>query len=187
MLREAKILAQNRTEDCEMRYKVLIESVTGLDNTEQDDDAIIQNALVLIERLRYIKEGLEELKDASNFLSESEHHLDHILIEMDSDLDEIIKEWDDSENVFLEAVDRQFRRYGDRFYRQYRCTSGQKAGRIVTSPEKCGLRKDPKRVRLGKRAARSKKGSRIRKTQFTKRKSQSKRLTRLNTVLRGDK
>ena len=92
-----------------------------------------------------------------------------------------------AEGVLSEAeVKRQFRRYGDNFKRQYRCMSGPKKGRIVTSPNSCGKRKDPRRVRIGKKSARMKKGQRVRKSRFTKRKTQSKRLTRMNKVLRGD-
>lgn len=103
-------------------------------------------------------------------------------------IDKMNIDLDDGEiEQMLEAVQRQFRRYGDKFLRQYRCTTGQKAGRLVTSPEKCGIRKDPRKVRQGKRSARMKKGIRVRKTLFTKRKTQSKRLSRLNKVLRGDR
>jgi len=96
-------------------------------------------------------------------------------------------EIDDDDELLTEArVKRQFRRYGDRFKRQFRCMSGPKQGRVVPSPEKCGIRKDPKRIRIGKKSARMKKGSRVRRTLFTKRKTLSKRLSRMNKVLRGD-
>ena len=108
--------------------------------------------------------------------------------ELNSILDEMYEILDDHIiTEIAESVDRQFRRYGDTFLRQYRCTSGAKKGRLVSSPEQCGKRKDPRRVRIGKKAARVKKGIRIRKSAFTRRKTQSKRLSRLNTVLRGDK
>lgn len=90
------------------------------------------------------------------------------------------------EVVIEEArIIRQFRRYGNTLKRQFRCTSGPKKGRLVTSPSKCGIRKDPKRVRQGKINARHKKGQRIRKSVFTKRKTATKRLTRLNKMLSG--
>lgn len=85
----------------------------------------------------------------------------------------------------LEAVKRQFKRYGTEFKQQYRCMSGPKKGRLVTSPEKCGFRKDPKKVRQGKRASRMKKGTRIRKTQMAKKRAPSKRLVNLNRRLSG--
>jgi hypothetical protein len=105
-------------------------------------------------------------------------------------IDEMSKEIPfDEYRTMLEKVERQFRRYSgqDTLKRQYRCTTGQKAGRIVTSPEKCGIRKDPMAVRRGKKASRMKKGQRVRKTQFTKRKTASKRLVRLNKAMGGDK
>jgi len=98
---------------------------------------------------------------------------------------EIVEDLDEDLN---EAhVKRQFRRYGDTFKRQYRCMSGSKKGLMVTSPESCGKRKDPRRVRIGKKASRVKKGIRVRKSKFTKRKTASKRLSRLNKVLRGER
>lgn len=84
-----------------------------------------------------------------------------------------------------ERVIRQFKRYGNVTKRQFRCTSGPKKGRLVTSPDKCGKRKDPKRVLQGKRASRIKKGQRIRRTQFTKRKPASKKVQRWNKLLSG--
>ena len=51
----------------------------------------------------------------------------------------------------------------------------------------CGMKKDPLKVRKGKKAARMKKGQRIRKTLMTKRKAPSKRLVRMNNILRGEK
>lgn len=80
---------------------------------------------------------------------------------------------------------RQFRRYGGKLSRQFRCMGGPKKGRLVTSPSKCGIRKDPKKVRQGKINARHKKGQRIRKTQFTKRKTATKRLMRFNKMMAG--
>lgn len=125
--------------------------------------------------------ALQELVYEYKLSPEAINEINNIIEEMERDLD------NDDPEVIFEAVQRQFRRYGDRFLRQYRCTTGDKAGRLVTSPEKCGIRKDPRKVRQGKKSARSKKGQRIRKTLFSKRKVQSKRLSRMNKVLRGDK
>lgn len=91
----------------------------------------------------------------------------------------------DEHPLYEARIIRQFRRYGNTLKRQFRCTSGPKQGRLVTSPEKCGIRKDPKRVRIGKRSARIKKGQRIRKTLFTKRRTPSKRVTRFNKYMSG--
>lgn len=83
-------------------------------------------------------------------------------------------------------VVRQFKRYGNTFKRQFRCMSGPRKGRLVTDPMKCGMRKDPKQVRAGKKSARIRKGERVRKTKLTKRRAPSQRLQQLNKRLRGD-
>ena len=107
-------------------------------------------------------------------------------MQLDKILD-ILEVLDDNVNALEEGqVQRQFKRYGNKFTRQFRCLSGPKEGRLVTSPEKCGIRKDPRRVRIGKKASRIKKQQRIRKTLFTKRKSISQILQRRNKVLRGE-
>ena len=129
---------------------------------------------------------LEDIQEI-RALMESEELNKADMGEIEMILDEIQELTDSGEfDKINEAVQRQFRRYGDTFKRQYRCTTGDKAGRMVTSPEKCGIRKDPKKVRQGKKASRVKKGQRIRKSLFTKRKTQSKRLSRLNKRLRGE-
>jgi hypothetical protein len=99
------------------------------------------------------------------------------------DCEECIME---DETIEERSVERQFRRYGNNLKRQYRCLSGPKKGLMVTQPLKCGIRKNPKRVIIGKKAARSKMGQRIRHTQFTKRKTAHKQLVRLNKVLRNE-
>lgn len=86
-----------------------------------------------------------------------------------------------------EAAKRQFKRYGNKFVRKFRCYGGPKDGRMVSKAADCGVRKDPFKVRQGKRSARLKKGQRVRKTMLTKRKAPSKRVTRMNSNLRGDK
>lgn len=90
------------------------------------------------------------------------------------------------EDVLVEGqVVRQVRRYGDKLKNQYRCQGGDKDGRLVASPSECGIRKDPNRVRAGQRSARLKKGERVRKTKFTKRKTLSQILVRRNKMLKG--
>ena len=90
------------------------------------------------------------------------------------------------EEVIIEGqVMRQVRRYGDKLKNQYRCQGGDKDGRLVASPSECGIRKDPKRVRAGQRSSRLRKGERVRKTQFTKRKTLSQILVRRNKMLKG--
>ena len=148
-----------------------------------EDEDLAEDTVVVIEELEGMMNDIgraRQLVKDSKLDETGRKEIASILAEMDEMLDQ------DEISTIAEAVDRQFRRYGDKFLRQYRCTTGPKAGRLVTSPEKCGKRKDPKKVRQGKRSARVKKGIRVRKTLFTKRKTQSKRLTRMNNVLRGD-
>lgn len=108
-------------------------------------------------------------------------------------LDEILYEYeyceeiytDEEGNVLEEAAIRQFKRFGQVIKKQYRCTSGPKSGKIVASPQACGTRKDPKKVRHGRKVARMKKGLRAMKTRIAKRKQISKMVTRMNQRLAG--
>jgi len=153
------------------------------ENVLLNEETIAEDTVVTLEELNWVGTDIQRIRAMlkDNKLDESAvKELNSIIDSLNEVLDQ------DGIAMIAEAVDRQFRRYGDKFLRQYRCTTGPKAGRLVTSPEKCGKRKDPRRVRIGKRAARVKKGIRVRKTLFTKRKTQSKRLSRLNKVLRGD-
>jgi len=84
------------------------------------------------------------------------------------------------------TVTRQFKRYGNKFDRQYRCMTGPRKGRLVKNPQKCGMRKDPKQVRAGKKSSRMRKGERVRKTQLAKRRAPSKTVQRLNKRMRGE-
>lgn len=83
-------------------------------------------------------------------------------------------------------VTRQLKRVGNTLKRQFRCMSGDKHGRLVSSPEKCGIKKDPNRVRQGKLAARIKKGQKVRKSKRTKMKPFSKRIIKFNDFLKGE-
>jgi hypothetical protein len=144
---------------------------------------IAEDTVIIVNELQIMLEEVQQMKLLAKSGKLDESGLAEISA-LISEMDEIIG--DELISVVAESVDRQFRRYGDNFLRQYRCTSGPKKGRLVASPDQCGKRKDPRRVRIGKKAARVKKGIRIRKSKFTKRKTQSKRLSRLNKVLRGD-
>lgn len=155
---------------------------------EEDEPRVIQDAFDNYERMENLLESIEHLRTIKQSeLSERERKVfSNNLGLIEQELAQLQEDAAVQGDVITEAVQRQFRRYGDKFMRQYRCTTGDKAGRMVSSPEKCGIRKDPRRVRIGKKASRVKKGQRIRKTQFTKRKTQSKRLSRMNKTLRGD-
>ena len=147
---------------------------------------VIEDLHEAVLELETMLEDIQEIRELMG-TDEFNDNYDNYVKEVNKILDGIVEltEGDEFDKI-VESVQRQFRRYGDKFLRQYRCTTGQKAGRMVASPEKCGIRKDPRRVRMGKKSARMKKGQRIRKTLFTKRKTQSKRLSRLNKRLRGE-
>ncbi len=92
----------------------------------------------------------------------------------------------DSEgNILTEAAIRQFKRVGGQIKRQYRCTSGPKKGKIVSTPQACAKRKDPKKRRHGKKVARARKGVRVMKTRIAKKQQQSKLVTRMNRRISG--
>lgn len=84
------------------------------------------------------------------------------------------------------TVTRQFKRYGNKLKRQYRCMSGPRKGRLVANPQTCGKRKDPRQVRAGKKSSRLRRGERVRKTKLTKRRPLSQRLQKFNKRLRGE-
>lgn len=106
-------------------------------------------------------------------------------------LDEILYECevvyvDENGNEILdEGFIRQLKKVGGKVKKQYRCTSGQKKGMIVAEPAACAKRKDPKKKRLGKKIARTKKGIIRIKTQRSKKKQISKKITRINKRLKG--
>ena len=161
-----------------MKIKKLIEESYIVSN-----DIVAEDAYCAYEELTSMLEDVKAIREmiATGKMDES----------IEAEISEIISEMcdilgSDGLTDLNEAVKRQFKRYGDTFLRQYRCTTGPKAGRMAANAASCGKRKDPRKVRQGKKSARMKKGQRVRKTLFTKRKSQSKRLTRLNKVLRGD-
>ncbi len=92
---------------------------------------------------------------------------------------------DDDDNILDEAAVRQWKRNGSKRIMKYRCTTGPKKGRLVSKPGACGIRKDPKKKRLGKKVMRSKKGIISRKSAISKRKGISKMLSKLNARLMG--
>jgi hypothetical protein len=92
---------------------------------------------------------------------------------------------DDDENIVEEGFKRQVRKVGDQLKKRFRCSAGPKAGKLVTSPADCGKRKDPKKVRQGRKVMRGKKGTIKRKTKLSKRKQISKIVTRMNKRLAG--
>jgi hypothetical protein len=155
-----------------------------LNETLISQDQILTEAFDNYARLQRIQDCVEAMSDPV-FMEFYADEFDAICEALEYEFTLIEAALDDDHELLLERVERQFRRYGDKFVRQYRCTSGPKKGRLVASPEKCGMRKDPMKVRQGKKSARIKKGSRKRKTAITKSRANSKRVTRLNKVAKG--
>ena len=96
--------------------------------------------------------------------------------------DEVLEE---VEEALEEGAIRQVRRYGGKMKMQYRCQGGDKDGKLVSKPSECGIRKNPNRVRAGQKSSRVKKGQRVRKTKFTKKKTLSQILVRRNKSLKN--
>lgn len=92
---------------------------------------------------------------------------------------------ENGEEILDEAFIRQLKKSGSNVKKQYRCTSGQKKGKIAADPRACAKRKDPKRKRIGKKAARLKKGMRVVKTKLAKKRAISKLIKRVNKRLSG--
>jgi len=100
-----------------------------------------------------------------------------ILIEEDSFLDLFYLEE-------TKRVSRQLKRVGGKLKREYRCAYGEKKGRLVSSPDKCGIKKDPGKVRRGKATARLRKKQTTRKSVRTKAHTGSKVIKRFNDYLK---
>ena len=79
-----------------------------------------------------------------------------------------------------ETAHRTFKRLGNTVRRYFRCTSGPRAGTYASSPAGCAKRKDPGKVRHGKKVARSKGAVRVRKSKITKRRSGSTHMRHIN-------
>ncbi len=92
---------------------------------------------------------------------------------------------DENDNIIEEGATRQWKRIGQKRVMKYRCMSGPKKGKLVSKPGSCGIRKDPKRKRIGKKVMRSKKGTIQRKSKITKKTGISKMLRKLNARLMG--
>ena len=92
---------------------------------------------------------------------------------------------DENDEVLTEAAVRQWKRRGAKMVKKYRCLSGPKKNRLVSKPGDCAVRKDPAKVRRGRKIMRAKKGVIGRKAKIAKRKSISKILQKLNARLMG--
>ncbi len=92
---------------------------------------------------------------------------------------------DEDDNILDEGAIRQFKKVGKSLKRQFRCTSGPKEGKIAATPQACATRKDPKKVRHGRKVLRTKKGIIVRKTAISKRKAISRLVAKMNKRLSG--
>lgn len=92
---------------------------------------------------------------------------------------------DENDEVLTEAAKRQFKRIGNEIRKRYRCMGGPKSGKLVATPGACATRKDPKKVRQGRKVMRARKGTIKRKAGITKRKSISKLVAKMNKRLSG--
>lgn len=92
---------------------------------------------------------------------------------------------DENGEVLEEAAIRQFKkkRGTNKMEKKFRCTTGPKAGKIVSDPTSCSKRPDPKKRRQGRKVMRTKKAAIQRKSRVSKKKSISKTLTKLNARL----
>ena len=85
------------------------------------------------------------------------------------------------EDIFIEGAKIAWARVGNKVVKKYRCTSGKRQGRIVTSPTHCVKPIDIKK-RMKLRQTKLAKGKRMaRKSQRTKRRNPaSLRIQRMN-------
>lgn len=91
------------------------------------------------------------------------------------------------EDEIAEGVQRQYKNIGGTVQKRFRCTAGKKKGRMVSKPIVCFKRKDPKKVRRGKKLMRIKKKLIMRKSKIAKRRQISKLITKMNKRLSGRK
>ncbi len=98
---------------------------------------------------------------------------------------EIVYCTQDGEELLDESAIRQYKRSGDSVVRKFRCMAGPKKGKLVSNAADCGKRKEPRRVRQGRKTMRMKKGVITRKTRVTKRRAMSKVVARMNKRLMG--
>jgi len=92
---------------------------------------------------------------------------------------------DEEDNILTEAAARQFKLTNKKITRKYRCMAGPKKGRLVAKPSGCATRKDPAKVRHGRKIMRSKKGVIARKSKITKKKAMNKIVAKMNKRLMG--
>ena len=109
--------------------------------------------------------------------------VEEVLFEYECVMEEVFV--DENNEVLSESAIRQWKKQGNKMVKKYRCLAGPKKNRLVSKPGDCATRKDPKKVRMGRKIMRTKKGVISRKSKISKRKSISKILTKLNARLMG--
>lgn len=82
-----------------------------------------------------------------------------------------------------ESFTRRFKRTGSKIKKMFRCSSGPKKGMTVSDPRKCNKRKDPRKVRSGRKTMRTKGATIHRKAKIGLRTAPSRLLRRLNRSL----
>lgn len=89
------------------------------------------------------------------------------------------------EDILDEGAKRQYKKVNGTIQKRFRCTSGQRKGRMVAKAAQCYKRKDRVKARRMKKMMRSKKRVISRKSRIAKRRSISKIITRMNQRLSG--
>lgn len=80
-----------------------------------------------------------------------------------------------------------YARQGDKLVRKYRCTTGKRAGRIVSNPQQCFAPIDIKKRQTMKRVQRTKgKMMGIKRKRTMRTDPISKQVTRLNKIISGE-
>jgi len=92
---------------------------------------------------------------------------------------------DEKGEILTEAAVRQWKRMGTTMIKKFRCIGGLKRGKLVSNPAKCVCRKDPKKVRHGRKIMRMKKGTINRKSKVAKKRAMSKLISKMNKRLMG--
>ena len=92
---------------------------------------------------------------------------------------------DEDGEILSEGTVRQYQRQGQSMVKKFRCLAGPKKGKLVSNASDCSKRKDPKKVRQGRKTMRAKKGVIQRKGRVAKNKAMSKLVTKMNQRLMG--
>lgn len=100
---------------------------------------------------------------------------------------EIVYVDSDGNEVVSESAIRQLKKVGNKLETRFRCMAGPKQGRLVASPGACGVRKDPKKVRQGRRIMQQKGAVIARKSRVSKNRAGSKLVAALNKRLAGNR